>query len=362
VGRPTVDANIVDILAFDIVKHGLRQPEDVRSGQILMGTRDPCQHDAVSPTRRIDVMHNTRPPATIALWVLVVTVLMTAQAFAQTAAPVRVIDLTGEWAARVHEDAIYRGAGGFLGDYEGLPINAASRQMAESWDPSVLSQPERATQAWPAVYAMRGEGPNIRISEIRDPATEQLVALKIVGVFGRADRTIWLDGRSHPSEYAEHTLDGFSTGTFHDGELTVTTTHMKMGVLQKVGVYASPDAVMTEHYFRHGLYLTMVQVVDDPIYLEEPFVRSQTWVLDTNLNVGPALPWESVDELGDKEVGWVPHYPLGTKHTEAAEKYDIPLEAIQGGAATTYPEYQKTIQRLRDETAAKKGADTKAKK
>ena len=85
------------------------------------------------------------------------------------------------------------------------------------------------------------------------------------------------------------------------------------------GVYASPYAVMTEHYFRHGLYLTMVQVVDDPIYLQEPFVRSQTWVLDTNLNVGPALPWESVDELGDKEVGWVPHYPLGTKHTEAAE-------------------------------------------
>jgi len=78
--------------------------------------------------------------------------------------------------------------------------------------------------------------------------------------------------------------------------------------------------------------------------------------------VGPALPWESVDELGDKEVGWVPHYPLGTKHTEAAEKYDIPLEAIDGGAETTYPEYQKTIQRLRAERAAKKDADAKAKK
>ena len=58
-------------------------------------------------------MHRTRPPATIALWALVVTVLMTAQAFAQTASPARVIDvidLTGEWAARVHEDAIWREA------------------------------------------------------------------------------------------------------------------------------------------------------------------------------------------------------------------------------------------------------------
>jgi len=94
----------------------------------------------------------------------------------------------------------------------------------------------------------------------------------------------------------------------------------------------------------------MVQVVDDPIYLEEPFVRSQTWVLDPSLNVGPAVPWESVDELGDREPGWVPHYPLGTKHTEAAEVYDIPPEALAGGAETTYPEYQKTIERLRAES------------
>ena len=103
-------------------------------------------------------------------------------------------------------------------------------------------------------------------------------------------------------------------------------------------------------------------MVDDPIYLEEPFVRSQTWVLDTNQNVGPALPWESVDELSDKQVGWVPHYPLGTKHTEAAEKYDIPFEATRGGAETTYPEYQLKIQKMRAETQAKKDAAAKAKK
>jgi hypothetical protein len=276
-----------------------------------------------------------------------------APASAQTG-PAQVIDLAGEWAARVHEDAIYRGAGGLLGDYEGLPLNAAARQMAESWDADVLSQPERMTQAHPAVYSMRGEGPNIRISEVRDPTTEQLVALRIVGVFGRADRTIWLDGRPHPSEYAEHTWDGFSTGTFHDGELTVTTTHMKMGVLQKVGVYASPYSVMTEHFYRHGLYLTMVTVVDDPIYLEESLVRSQTWVLDPSQNVGAALPWESVDELAGKQVGWVPHYPLGTTHRQFAETYGIPFEATRGGAETTYPEYQLKIQKMRADANARK--------
>jgi len=287
-------------------------------------------------------MRNSAHRTLVWVWLFAGGVFAT-DALAQSAR----IDLAGEWASRVHEDAVYRGAGGLLGDYTGLPINGAARQMAESWDADVLSQPERMTQAHPAVYAMRGEGPNMRISEVRDPVSEQLVALRLVGVFGRADRTIWVDGREHPSNFAEHTWDGFSTGTFHDGRLTVTTTHMKMGVLQKVGVYASPYAVMTEEFFLHGELLTMVSIVEDPIYLEEPLVRSQSWVRNANQNVGPVMPWEPVDELAGKEVGWVPHYPLGTRHTEPAEQFKVPFEATQGGAATTYPEYQRTIERWR---------------
>jgi hypothetical protein len=286
-------------------------------------------------------------------WLIAVTCWSTATIHAQNLQPGPVIDLTGEWAAQVHEDAIYRGAGGFLGDYTGLPINAASRQMAESWDADVLSQPERQTQAHPAQYAMRGEGPNVRISEVRDPVTDQLLALKIVGVFGRADRTIWLDGRAHPSPHAEHTWAGFSTGTFHNGELTITTTHMKLGVIQKVGVYTSPYSVMTEHVFRHGVYLTTVTEIDDPIYLEEPLVRTQTWVLNPTQTVAPAVPWQPVDELAGKPTGWVPHYPLGTHHTEPAENYGIPFDATQGGAITTYPEYQLTIEKLRAQARPK---------
>jgi hypothetical protein len=129
-----------------------------------------------------------------------------------------------------------------------------------------------------------------------------------------------------------------------------------MGVIQKVGVYTSPYSVMTEHFYRHGLYLTMVSIIEDPIYLEEPFVRSQTWMLDPNQNVAPVVPWDAVDELAGKAVGWVPHYPIGTLHTEPAELYNIPFEATAGGAETTYPEYQQTIQRLRAEKQARGAA------
>jgi hypothetical protein len=272
-----------------------------------------------------------------------------------------VIDLVGEWQAQVHEDQPHRIPGPFLGDYTGLPINAAARQKAESWDATILSQPERQTQAHPAQYSMRGPRPDMRISEIRDPVTEQLTGLSIVGTYGRADRTIWLDGRPHPSVYAEHTWGGFSTGTFHSGELTVTTTHMKMGVIQRIGVPASPYAVMTEHFFRHGLLMTMISVIDDPIYLEEPFVRSQTWLWSATQAVPAAVPFEPVDELAGKELGWVPHYPLGTHHLQFAETTGLPFEATQGGAKTTYPEYQLELQKLFADMKARNAAAKKDK-
>ena len=52
---------------------------------------------------------------------------------------------------------------------------------------------------------------------IVDPQTERLIGYTITNLFGRADRTIWLDGRPHPSKYAEHLWQGFSTGEWVDG-------------------------------------------------------------------------------------------------------------------------------------------------
>ena len=48
------------------------------------------------------------------------------------------IDISGEWAARGTEDQPHRGPGAELGDYTGLPINAAARQKASVWYASIL--------------------------------------------------------------------------------------------------------------------------------------------------------------------------------------------------------------------------------
>ena len=248
-------------------------------------------------------------------------------------------DLAGEWSAITQEDWEHRMPGAALGDYTGLPVNDAARQKADSWDASILSQPAQQANPHPAQYSFRGPGPDLRWDKILDPDTDELIGYRTNGTFGRADRTIWLDGRGHPSENGLHTWGGFSTGVWVDSMLVVTTTHMKMGVIQRNGTPSSPYAVMTERFFRHGLYLTMVSIIDDPIYLEEPFMRSQTWAWNPPQTVGRAAVFQPVEEV-DIPTGWVPHWPLGTHQTQFTEESGVPFEASKGGAETLYPEYR----------------------
>lgn len=258
-------------------------------------------------------------------------------------------DIAGMWSALILEDWYDRLPGGGLGEYTGLPINEAARQKAEAWDASILSQPERQAQPHPAQYSFRGPGPNLRIERILEPVTDRLIGYTTHGTYGRADRTIWLDGREHPSErHGLHQWNGFSTGEWVDGVLIVTTTHMKYGVYQRNGVPASPYARMTEYFFRNGEYLTMVSHIDDPIYLEEPLVRSQTWLWNPPQVVGPREQFEPVEEVA-MGVGWVPHWPLGTQHTEMADRLGIAVEATGGGSVTLYPEYRETLRQMREE-------------
>src|SRR5688500_3415895 len=163
----------------------------------------------------------------IALLLFVAT-LLAGPAWAQ-------VDITGEWAAHNDEDQPHRVPGADLGDYTGMPINAAARRKAESWDASILSQPEQQAKPHPTQYSMRGPRPNLRIAKVVDQVTGHLIAYTVAGHFGRADRTIWMDGRAHPSEFAEHTWGGFSTGEWIGNTLKVTTTHMKTSFINRNG-------------------------------------------------------------------------------------------------------------------------------
>jgi hypothetical protein len=280
---------------------------------------------------------------------LLAAMLVAAPAAAQT-------DIAGEWARDNHEDQPHRAPGAELGDYTGLPINAAARQKAESWDASILSQPEQQAKPHPAQYSMRGPQPNLRIAKITDPITGRLIAYTLAGYFGRADRTIWMDGRPRPSQYAEHTWGGFSTGEWVANALKVTTTHMRTTFINRNGPPTSYRGVMTEFFTIHDDVMVHFSIVDDPVYFEEPMTRSNNFRRAPRQHVGPAIPFETVDELGDKPPGWVPSWPIGTKHTEFADRFGLPWEVTRGGKESLYPEYMKTIERLMQEK--KKAAAT----
>jgi hypothetical protein len=271
-------------------------------------------------------------------------------------------DFSGEWVTpravipgrtltQQFEDGPDRADGPEVGDFTGLPINDFARKKAEAWTASVIAQPERQGNPHPAQYSIRGGGgPNIRISKVIDPITSAWTGYRVEGFYNGANRTIWLDGRPHPSKYAEHLWSGFSTGVWDGNTLTVTTTHMKMGFIRRNGVPASPHTTMTERWVRHGDYLTVITILEDPVYLEEYFVRDVTFRWAPEQVVGPTTSVDPSDELADKPLGWVPHNPQGTQHTDFAKRFGLPFEATQGGKDTRYPEYAKKLAELMAKT------------
>jgi len=259
------------------------------------------------------------------------------------------VDFSGEWSARYHEDQEHRIPGPLLGDYTGLPINDAARLKADSWDASILSLREHQAKPHPSTYSLRGPA-NIRILKVIDPVTQRTIGFELFGTFGQATRTIWLDERPHPPAHAPHTWAGFSTGQWNGDTLTVTTTHLKVGWLQRNGVAHSDRATMVEHFIRHGDVLTVITAIDDPVYLEEPFIRSTNWVLNPFQELG-RTQFDIVDEVAGLQRGTVPHYLPGSdaaraKLTEFASARGVPIEAARGGASTIYPEYRIRVRQL----------------
>src|ERR1051325_9146671 len=270
---------------------------------------------------------------------LVSFVFACAPAFAQN-------DISGEWANLLHEDVNHRndaiGGGPRVGEYTGLPINDAARARADAWDAAIYTLPEHQTVFAPAQYWARGGG-GMRIQKVVDDDTQQLIAYKIYRSAAGAGitRMIWMDGREHPPEYAAHTWQGFSTGYWEGSMLTVKTTHVKEGYIQRNGVPASDKATITEHIVRHGDVLTIVSIVTDPVYLEEPFIRSTNWQENKQQQLTGVVS-ESVDEIAGRDRGYVPHHLPGTNQwlKDAAKEFGIPADALRGGRETTYPEYR----------------------
>ncbi len=272
----------------------------------------------------------------VAAGVVLLTSLAASAALAQENSP---IDLTGTWRWINHEDERDRNPGAYPGDYRGIPLNDAARMRADTYDEEVNAT-SSLLQCRPRTpgYQAKALDP-MRIDRVVDPVSRQLVAYRISYEKTPGDRMVWLDGRQRPSQFALHTWDGFSTGSFKGDTLEITTTHIKEGFVRRNGVPTSFRATVIEHVSLEEPYLEWTFTVMDPDFLTEPLVRSATYMRAPTLQL-PAYPCQPEDyQPGDTYR--VPNYLPGENPylTESAFKYKAPLEGMRGGAETLYPEW-----------------------
>jgi len=254
------------------------------------------------------------------------------------------LDLSGNWSPLLHEDFLERIPGPELVNYSGLPISDGSRLWAESWDSSRLTMPEHQCQVHVAPYIYRGPL-QMRFWNEKDPQSQKIIAIKNYISTYEQNRTIWMDGRPHPPAYAAHTWMGFSTGKWEGNILTVYTTHIKQGWVRRDGLPESDQATLVEHFIRHGNHLTHVSIVTDPVYLTEPLIKTQDFLLNIQAGGNWLYPCEEVEEVEGRPKGAVPNYLPGHNPFlhEYADMYHLPLPAALGGADTMYPEYMKVV-------------------
>jgi hypothetical protein len=281
-------------------------------------------------------MHNAQCTMLKAAALIAAVTLSAAPASAQ-------VDLTGTWVRSSQSD---NGSVASQIDLLGIPMSADGRAKALSYDIASLSATERQCQMYPPIYSITGPFP-LQFTMVPDPVTQRLLAWKIAGWGDRDETVIWMDGRPQPSKNAPHSHGGFTIGTWEGDTLTTVTTHFKMGDIKRHRAFSSDRATLTHRFNRHGDLLTVTGILEDPVYLAEPYVLTEIFRLTTNPNNFPLTACEPIEELPrlHENPALVPHYLPGKNLfvNEVTQRYNIPLEAVLGGPETMYPEYRKKL-------------------
>src|SRR3989475_2873198 len=266
-------------------------------------------------------------------------------------------DFSGSYRWLNHQDAPLFTAAGDIADWGGIPLNDAARLYALSWPASRLTVKQHQCMGYVAPYTWMSPG-NHRIWEERDPFTQRLVAIHYWGQISQVDRTIYMDGRPHPPAYAPHTFSGFSTAKYEGNVLTVTTTHIKRGWFRANGVPQSDAATVTEHLIRHGATVTILAVVNDPVYLSEPMSKASLLFRQPVAPDAWLYACDDSEQIPGRKNDYVPSHLFGQNPfvREYADKNRVPLLGAFGGPETMYPEF---LAAVKDNTRAEAAAKAK---
>jgi hypothetical protein len=180
------------------------------------------------------------------------------------------------------------------GDYSSVPLSAEGKKVADTWDPAKL--PNDGCKAYGAAAIMRVPG-RLHV------AWENDTTLRIDTDAGQQTRLLHFDRAqgppqgSAPGSPGARTWQGQSAAEWErisqpgglgvslqqappriGSSLKVLTTNLRAGYFRKNGVPYSEETVVTEYFDRVTAegddWLTVLTIVDDPRYLNQPFITS----------------------------------------------------------------------------------------
>ena len=203
------------------------------------------------------------------------------------------IDLTGYWVSLVTDDWRWRMVTPPKGDVLYVPVNAEGRRAADAWDPAKDEAAGEQCRAYGAGGLMHLPG-RLHIFW-QDDAT-----LVVEADAGTQTRVMHFDPNAQtgaaPGNNVQPSWQGYSVAQWENdgagpgrrgrpsnvkpvhGSLRTLTTRMRPGYFRRNGVPYSANAVLTEYWTTlqdEGVdYLVVTNILEDPQYLAQPYVRS----------------------------------------------------------------------------------------
>jgi len=202
------------------------------------------------------------------------------------------VDLTGYWAAAITEDWRFRMVTPPRGDYASVPLNADGTKAADAWDQAkdiaageqcrafgaagIMRLPVRLHITWQDDSTLKVDidnGNQVRLFHFRELVPQALPGWQ--GMSLASWETVQQGQGLAPA--AGGRGNAVVVPTALSGSLKVVTTKMKPGYLRRNGVPYSANAVLTEFFDRTtepngDSWLILTSVVDDPAYLNLPFM------------------------------------------------------------------------------------------
>jgi len=211
-----------------------------------------------------------------------------AQTAARDAAP---IDLTGYWVSYVTENWRYRMVTPAKGEYRRIPASPAALPLINAWDPAADEKAGNQCKSYGAGAIMNVPG-RLHIT------WQDANTLRIDTDAGTQTRRLRFDASSLASPKRDSAKAGTwqgestaqwerATGPDGGGSLRVVTSNLRAGYLRKNGVPYSERTTIREHFdlapLPDGGQLLLVNtVVEDPVYLNAPYVTSPHFKKEPN--------------------------------------------------------------------------------